>query len=102
MENRLCFLVLFLCQRTIIIWLNARLFVLTWSSDLEKCAHGSYCAKKKEEWFILLQLNIIIVKPVICHGWGSAKGVSVTSLFLDKYCIKNKTTRHVPNANGKL
>lgn len=102
MENRSCFSVLFLYQRTIILWLNARLFVLTWSSDLKKCAHGSYCAKKKEEWFILLQLNIIIVKPVICHGWGSAKGVNVTSLFLDKYFIKNKTTRHAPKCQWQV
>ena len=103
MENRSCFSVLFLYQRTIILWLNARLVVLTWSSDLKKCAHGSYCAKKKEEWFILLQLNIIIVKPVICRGWGSAKGVNVTSLFLDKYCIKkNKTKRHAPKCQWQV
>lgn len=68
----------------------------------EMCSWFILCEEKGGIWFILLQLNIIIVKPVICRGWGSAKGVNVTSLFLDKYCIKNKTTRHAPKCQWQV
>ena len=52
-------------------------------------------------WFILCEEKGGMV-PTFATEHHYCKTVNVTSLFLDKYFIKNKTTRHAPKCQWQV